>query len=86
MQEAGSAAHAERWQTRVYAAVTCESSEGDYDLIGISPAVTLSSRSKAGLVNGVMRNLLRRQIVWDEAPLPGAPKWLRNKTTQRFER
>ena len=45
----------------------------------VDAAVTLSSRAKAGLVNGVMRNLLRRQPVWDKTPLPGVPKWLRKR-------
>ena len=43
----------------------------------VDGAVALAIRSKAGLVNGVLRNILRRDPVWDEFPLPSLPKWLR---------
>ncbi len=45
----------------------------------VDAAVAMTVKSKAGLVNGVMRSLLRREPDWDAAPLPGVPKWLRKR-------
>ncbi|MCV6591462.1 MAG: methyltransferase domain-containing protein [Silicimonas sp.] len=50
----------------------------------VDAAVTLVIRSKSGLVNGVMRNLLRRAPDWEAAPLPGVPKWLRKRLTRAW--
>ena len=53
--------------------------EGAPEHAAVDAAVSMTSKSKQGLVNGVMRNLLRRQPDWDVAPLPGVPKWLRKR-------
>ena len=45
----------------------------------VDGAVSLTAKSKAGLVNGVLRNVLRREIVWDDLPVPQTPKWLRKR-------
>ena len=50
----------------------------------VDVAVSLAPRSKAGLVNGVLRNLLRRNVVWNETPLPRLPKWLRKPLTKHW--
>ena len=47
----------------------------------VDAAVAMTAKSKAGLVNGVLRSLLRREPDWDAAPLPGVPKWLRKRLT-----
>lgn len=43
----------------------------------VDGAVSLANGSKAGLVNAVVRNVLRRNPVWDDVALPTLPKWLR---------
>lgn len=53
--------------------------EGAPEHAAVDAAVAMTAKSKAGLVNGVMRNLLRRQPDWNAAPLPGVPKWLRKR-------
>ncbi|RZW11065.1 MAG: methyltransferase domain-containing protein [Rhodobacteraceae bacterium] len=45
----------------------------------VDAAVTLASKSKTGLVNAVLRNVLRRDAAWDDLPLPTLPKWLRKR-------
>jgi len=50
----------------------------------VDGAVSLASRSKAGLVNGVLRSLQRRAPVWDETPLPGVPKWLKKRLVKAW--
>lgn len=45
----------------------------------VNAAVSLVTRSKAGLVNGVLRNVLRREVDWEALPLPQTPKWLRKR-------
>lgn len=45
----------------------------------VNAAVSLAPKSKAGLVNGVLRNVLRRGAPWTELPLPTLPKWLRKR-------
>jgi len=45
----------------------------------VNAAVSLVTRSKSGLVNGVLRNVLRREITWADLPLPQTPKWLRKR-------
>ncbi|NNE80440.1 MAG: methyltransferase domain-containing protein [Silicimonas sp.] len=53
--------------------------DGAPDHAAVDGAVSLTSRSKMGLVNGVLRNVLRKGTNWDELPLPGLPKWLRKR-------
>ena len=53
--------------------------EGAPEHAAVDAAVSMTSRSKQGLVNGVMRNLLRRQPDWNAMPVPGVPKWLRKR-------
>lgn len=45
----------------------------------VNAAVSLAPKSKAGLVNAVLRNVLRRGTAWDELPVPTLPKWLRKR-------
>lgn len=45
----------------------------------VDAAVSLAPKSKAGLVNAVLRNVLRRDVAWNDLPLPQAPKWLRKR-------
>ncbi len=53
--------------------------EGAPPHAAVDAAVSMTAKSKAGLVNGVLRNVLRREIVWDDLPLPQTPKWLRKR-------
>ena len=45
----------------------------------VDAAVGNVKRSKSGLVNGVLRNLLRREVAWNDLPVPQTPKWLRKR-------
>ena len=45
----------------------------------VNAAVSLVTRSKSGLVNGVLRNVLRREIDWAALPVSQTPKWLRKR-------
>ena len=45
----------------------------------VNAAVTLSTKSKAAMVNAVLRNVQRTDVVWDDLPVPTLPKWLRKK-------
>jgi 16S rRNA (cytosine967-C5)-methyltransferase len=45
----------------------------------VDAAVSIVTRSKAGLVNAVLRNVLRREIDWTALPVPQTPKWLRKR-------
>lgn len=45
----------------------------------VDAAVSNVKRSKSGLVNGVLRNVLRREVVWSDLPLPQVSKWLRKR-------
>jgi len=45
----------------------------------VDSAVSLSVKSKAGLTNAVLRNVLRGNPVWNEVGLPTLPKWLRKR-------
>lgn len=45
----------------------------------VDAAVSLVTRSKSGLVNGVLRNVLRKEIDWAAMPVPQTPKWLRKR-------
>ena len=53
--------------------------DGAPEHAAVDAAVAMTTKSKQGLVNGVLRNLLRRQPDWNAAPLPGVPKWLRKR-------
>ncbi len=53
--------------------------DGAPEHAAVDAAVAMTKKSKQGLVNGVLRNLLRRQPDWNAAPLPGVPKWLRKR-------
>ncbi len=43
----------------------------------VNAAVTIAGKSKGGLVNAVLRNVLRKGTSWDDLPIPTLPKWLR---------
>ncbi len=45
----------------------------------VDAAVANVTRSKSGLVNGVLRNVLRKDVDWSALPVPQTPKWLRKK-------
>ncbi len=45
----------------------------------VDGAVSIVTWSKSGLVNGVLRNILRREIDWSGLPVPQTPKWLRKR-------
>ncbi|MCG6883521.1 MAG: methyltransferase domain-containing protein [Silicimonas sp.] len=45
----------------------------------VDAAVSLVARSKSGLVNAVLRNILRRNLDWSALPAPQTPKWLRKR-------
>ncbi len=45
----------------------------------VDAAVSLTKKSKAGLVNAVLRNVLRREVAWNDLPIPRVPKWLRKR-------
>ncbi len=45
----------------------------------VDSAVAIVKRSKSGLVNGVLRNVLRREVDWAALPVPQMSKWLRKR-------
>ena len=45
----------------------------------VNAAVSLAKKSKAGMVNAVLRNVLRRGTDWASLPVPTLPKWLRKR-------
>ena len=45
----------------------------------VHAAVALTAKSKTGLVNAVLRNVLRREVNWAALPVPQIPKWLRKR-------
>ena len=45
----------------------------------VNDAVSLTPGKKAGMVNAVLRNVLRAQVSWDELPPPSLAKWLRKR-------
>jgi 16S rRNA (cytosine967-C5)-methyltransferase len=45
----------------------------------VNAAVSLATKSKAGMVNAVLRNVLRRGTDWTSLPVPTLPKWLRKR-------
>ena len=52
----------------------------------VDQSVTISPRGKAGLVNAVLRNVLRRGTDWNSLPLPNLPKWLRRRLVAAWGR
>lgn len=47
----------------------------------VNAAVSIAPKSKAKLVNAVLRNVLRRGTDWADLPIPTLPKWLRKRLT-----
>ncbi len=45
----------------------------------VNDAVALTTKSKAGMVNAVLRNVLRSDVDWAGLPLPSLSKWLRKR-------
>ncbi len=45
----------------------------------VNAAVSIAPRSKAKLVNAVLRNVLRQETPWADLPIPTLPKWLRKR-------
>ena len=52
----------------------------------VDQSVSLAPRSKTGLVNAVLRNVLRSGPDWDGLPIPGLPKWLRRRLVHAWGR
>ena len=52
----------------------------------VDQSVTLAPRGKAGLVNAVLRNVLRRGTDWNSLPLPSLPRWLRRRLVAAWGR
>ena len=52
----------------------------------VDQSVSLAPRGKTGLVNAVLRNVLRRGQDWDSLPLPDLPKWLRRRLVEAWGR
>lgn len=50
----------------------------------VDSAVGIVTRSKSGLVNGVLRNVLRREVDWSELPVPQVSKWLRKRLVKAW--
>lgn len=50
----------------------------------VDAAVSLTKKSKAGLVNAVLRNVIRRDVVWSEMPVPRVAKWLRKRLVKAW--
>ncbi len=53
--------------------------EGTPSHAAVDGAVSLAARPKAGLVNGVLRNIQRRDPDWSALPVPSIQKWLRKR-------
>lgn len=45
----------------------------------VNDAVSLAKGPKSGLVNAVLRNVLRAHVDWTALPVPSVPKWLRKR-------
>ena len=43
----------------------------------VNAAVSIAGRAKGGMVNAVLRNVMRKGTEWDDLPVPTLPKWLR---------
>lgn len=52
----------------------------------VDQSVSLAPRGKTGLVNAVLRNVLRRGTDWNSLPLPNLPKWLRRRLVAAWGR
>ncbi len=52
----------------------------------VDQSVSIAPRGKTGLVNAVLRNVLRSGLDWDSLPLPGLPKWLRRRLVDAWGR
>ncbi|MYA88332.1 MAG: methyltransferase domain-containing protein [Boseongicola sp. SB0662_bin_57] len=52
----------------------------------VDRSVSLAPRGRTGLVNAVLRNVLRRGPDWGSLPLPGLPKWLRRRLVDAWGR
>ena len=52
----------------------------------VDQSVSLAPRGKTGLVNAVLRNVLRSGPDWDSLPLPGLPEWLRRRLVDAWGR
>ena len=52
----------------------------------VDQSVSLAPRGKTGLVNAVLRNVLRRGTDWNGLPLPSLPKWLRRRLVAAWGR
>ncbi len=50
----------------------------------VDAAVSNVTRSKSGMVNGVLRNILRREVDWSALPIPQTPKWLRKQLVKAW--
>jgi 16S rRNA (cytosine967-C5)-methyltransferase len=50
----------------------------------VNAAVALAPKRKAGLVNAVLRNVLRRGTSWNDLPMPMMPKWLRKPSIKAW--
>ena len=53
--------------------------EGTPSHAAVDGAVSLAARPKAGLVNGVLRNIQRRDPDWSALPVPSIQKWLKKR-------
>ena len=45
----------------------------------VNDAVSLAKGPKSGMVNAVLRNVLRADVDWTALPVPSVPKWLRKR-------
>ncbi len=52
----------------------------------VDQSVSLAPRGRTGLVNAVLRNVLRQGADWDGLPLPDLPKWLRRRLADAWGR
>ena len=52
----------------------------------VHAAVSLTAGRKSGLVNAVLRNVLRRGTQWDTLPVPSLPKWLRKRLVVAWDK
>ena len=52
---------------------------GAPDYAAVNAAVALAPKSKAKMINAVLRNVQRTETAWAELPIPTVPKWLRKR-------
>ena len=50
----------------------------------VNAAVSIVTKSKSGLVNGVLRNVIRRGTDWNSLPVPQTAKWLRKRLVKAW--